>query len=80
MFSLTFIGNSTGVRRRNLEWQWGWYCSSGVHGGYEVIIRDLQMTLVQKGLVRYNSLKEKVQAHKITNEELELMKAINRNN
>ena len=80
MFSLTFIGgNNIGVKKIAILGagvMGAGIAQAAVHGGYEVIIRDLQMTLVQKGLSTiYNSLKEKVQAHEITNEELELMKS-----
>lgn len=45
-------------------------------GGYEVIIRDLQMSLVQKGLNRiFISLEDKVQSNEITAEERDRISA-----
>jgi 3-hydroxybutyryl-CoA dehydrogenase len=45
-------------------------------GGYEVIIRDLQMSLVQKGLNRiYSSLEEKVRSGDISAEERDRISA-----
>lgn len=45
-------------------------------GGYEVIIRDLQMSLVQKGLNRiFIALEEKVQSKEITAEERDRISA-----